>query len=313
MKNKFILVFNLLCILFLIFSLATFWGKNIYWLDNLANFRWHYAGLGLLGLLGAFLLRTKIGIFATILIIMLNIYETAWLYIPTSKPPLATEKPLKILAINVFVFNPSPEKVIAEVKKWDADVVILQEINANWLPKIQTLEKYYPYRHLVPDGNPSGLGVWSKISAKFKTWQFVANKNRPSIGMQFQWQNQTIDLITAHPIAPISATKFQLRNQMLNEIIRQRANLSPNFILMGDLNLTGFSAHFKDLLQRAQLRDSRQGFGSQTTWQREGSWIGLAIDHCLVSPHFEVLQRKIGNAVGSDHLPIYVELALKNK
>jgi endonuclease/exonuclease/phosphatase (EEP) superfamily protein YafD len=99
---------------------------------------------------------------------------------------------------------------------------------------------------------------------------------------------------------------------MLAEIARQRTKMSPNYILMGDLNMTEFSAHFKDFLQKTQLKDSRQGFGSQTTWKKSGSWLGLAIDHCLVSPNFQVLQRKVGKDVGSDHLPIYVELSLRN-
>ena len=37
----------------------------------------------------------------------------------------------------------------------------------------------------------------------------------------------------------------------------------------------------------------------------------IPLDHCLVTPDFVTMDRRVCPTVGSDHCPIYVELALK--
>ena len=86
--------------------------------------------------------------------------------------------------------------------------------------------------------------------------------------------------------------------------------LTEPVILMGDLNATPFSPAFVDFLRASRLRDSRLGYGNQATWPAALRRAGIAIDHCLVSPQVQVTGRQIGGDVGSDHLPVIVDLSL---
>ena len=48
-----------------------------------------------------------------------------------------------------------------------------------------------------------------------------------------------------------------------------------------------------------------------SSWPAEYCPLGITIDHCLVSPDIEVKQRLVGPDVGSDHLPVIVDLLLE--
>ena len=79
---------------------------------------------------------------------------------------------------------------------------------------------------------------------------------------------------------------------------------------MGDLNTTSWSPFFSDLIEESGLRDSRKGFGIQTTWPDGLFLLRIPIDHCLVSKDISVLDRRVGPSIGSDHFPVTVDLVL---
>jgi endonuclease/exonuclease/phosphatase (EEP) superfamily protein YafD len=81
-------------------------------------------------------------------------------------------------------------------------------------------------------------------------------------------------------------------------------------VLLGDLNTTSWSPHFRDLINTAGLKDSRAGFGIQPTWPAGTPPLWIPLDHCLVSPEIKVHDRRVGPNVGSDHFPVIVEFSL---
>jgi endonuclease/exonuclease/phosphatase (EEP) superfamily protein YafD len=82
-------------------------------------------------------------------------------------------------------------------------------------------------------------------------------------------------------------------------------------ILAGDFNVTGWSYWFQNMRDTMKLRDTRQGFGIQPSWPVQLPILLIPIDHVLVSEQFIVLNRRTGKNVGSDHYPVYVELAVE--
>jgi endonuclease/exonuclease/phosphatase (EEP) superfamily protein YafD len=89
-----------------------------------------------------------------------------------------------------------------------------------------------------------------------------------------------------------------------------RERYGPTLVL-GDLNVTPWSPHFRALLREGRLADSARGFGWQASWPAYSLPLRIAIDHCLVSAEFTVLRRRLGPHVGSDHLPVFVEVGVK--
>lgn len=82
-------------------------------------------------------------------------------------------------------------------------------------------------------------------------------------------------------------------------------------VLAGDLNMTPWAPEFSALLARGHLADSALFDGGlRATWLSRLPFVGLLIDHVLVSPGIVVLAYKVGDDVHSDHLPVIVDLAV---
>jgi endonuclease/exonuclease/phosphatase (EEP) superfamily protein YafD len=79
---------------------------------------------------------------------------------------------------------------------------------------------------------------------------------------------------------------------------------------MGDLNATPWSRPFHRFVGRSGLCDSRAGFGVQASFPAASALLRIPIDHVLVSCVIGVRNRRIGRDVGSDHLPVIVDLVL---
>jgi len=76
---------------------------------------------------------------------------------------------------------------------------------------------------------------------------------------------------------------------------------------------TPWSAVFGNLLKASNLRDSSRGRGVQPTWPARLPLFWIPIDHFLHSPELQVISKRTGPAVGSDHLPLLIEFNLKHK
>jgi endonuclease/exonuclease/phosphatase family metal-dependent hydrolase len=91
--------------------------------------------------------------------------------------------------------------------------------------------------------------------------------------------------------------------------LRQQRQEKREVVVMGDFNTTPWSGRYKQFLQDSDLRNSLRGFGLQPTWHAAlPSPLMIAIDHCLHSPSIRTLNRATGANIGSDHLPLLVEL-----
>ncbi len=88
-------------------------------------------------------------------------------------------------------------------------------------------------------------------------------------------------------------------------------------IVAGDFNLTPWSPRFPAVLSASGLKLADTGSIWPHTWPAPSGWFygglvvrGFPIDHILVSRHFALLAARRGPDIGSDHLPVIVDLAL---
>ena len=84
-------------------------------------------------------------------------------------------------------------------------------------------------------------------------------------------------------------------------------------LVLGDLNASPWSSHFRRFLRDSGLRDSAQGRGVQPTWPAGMPWLWIPIDHCLHSPQLQVVARHVGPNLGSDHYPVVVDFVVNRK
>lgn len=81
-------------------------------------------------------------------------------------------------------------------------------------------------------------------------------------------------------------------------------------MLLGDLNTTPWGHAFRWLVTESELRDTSCGVGFQWSWPASFWPPVIPIDHALVSEDVRVLDRRMGPSIGSDHLPLVLDIVL---
>lgn len=260
-----------------------------------------------------------------------NLLAVAPYYLPYHPPcPTETAKGrLKLMHFNLFgVINHNTDSVIQAIQEEQPDVIDLVEYTDYWQTRLEAsgVFRAYPY-HVAGRGH---IGLYSKIPLRNARLFFTSATrkvtNHANIIAQIRLGGEPVTLLVAHPASPILPSHLQMLQQSFQVWERERPRLGQNLVIVGDLNTSPWSVEFHQLIERTGLRDSQLGFGLQPSWPMILPAIGLRstptfitdliaipIDHVLVSDRIVVLSRKTGPFVGSDHLPVSVELGLAPK
>ena len=223
----------------------------------------------------------------------------------------APSETVKIVCINVLSSNGNFDAVEKYLKEKDPDLIVLQEFTTLWQLMIGPKLNEYSYRLEIPRSDNFGIAVLSKTPISNLEEFTLGVAEVPSIRGDIVIGDTQVKFIATHPLPPVGRDYFDHRNSQLNELGSYVAGLTTEAIVIGDLNTSSFSVHFKDLISRSKLTDTRRGFGRLTTWPAEIPIVRTTLDHCLVTSGLVAVNREVGADIGSDHLPIFVELAAK--
>jgi endonuclease/exonuclease/phosphatase (EEP) superfamily protein YafD len=212
---------------------------------------------------------------------------------PHHRPPVHPETTTRFLLINVQAANTNHARVIEFVRDRSPDIAAFLEINENWLTALQTLQADYPYFIVEPRDDHFGIALFSRIPATNGTVHHVT-------------------LLVTHPLPPGNPDYFRLRNQQLKAIADTLSEIQGPRILLGDLNVTPWSPHFRSLITHSGLHDTARGHRLRGTWPSRFPLCRIPLDHCLSSSEFRAVKRTVGPNLGSDHLPLLVTLQPTN-
>jgi len=262
----------------------------------------------------------------------INLLAVAPYYMPVANAANSPERAkghLKLMHCNLFgMSNQDTDGVVQAIQDANPDIVDLVEYNDTWQSNLEYsgVFKKYPYRF----AGRGHIGLYSKIPLKNSRLVFTSATrkvtNHANIVTQIRLGGEPVTLLVGHPASPILPSHLQWLKQSFGVWEKERPKLGENLIIVGDLNTSPWSVEFHQLTQRTGLRDSQLGFGIQPSWPMLIPVFGLSnfripltelfaipIDHVLVSPRIAVLSRKTGPFVGSDHLPVVVELGMTPK
>lgn len=318
--NKHFLLPFILLTLSCIFTLAGFFSQYGWWFDLASHFRLQYLLIQILCIvLCVYQKRNKL-LFVTALFALINLTLIAPYYFPGTNPPTPflkgssnnkmTSEPIKILLINVNSPNTNYQAVRNYIKKTAPDILALEEINERWINELTPTLQSYPNFKEVSQENNFGLGLYSRIPLQNMKVEYFASHLIPSLVGGIIWDGQPVSIIFTHPMPPGTVEHFIWHNRQLERIGLLKPHLEENILLIGDLNATSWSYSFQKLIKDLNVKDSREGFGLQTSWPSFLPYLGITIDHCLISKNIFVVERTVGPNVGSDHLPVLIKLSL---
>ena len=156
-----------------------------------------------------------------------------------------------------------------------------------------------------------GVAALSRLPLNKAEVVDTGNYLGPTLQVEVLLEGQTFTVLTAHPPPP-NPSGFPYRNAQLASLAERLKALPGPKAFIGDMNTTVWSPYLRDFTAASGLRNARQGFGVVPTWPM--IWylwpLQIGIDHCFVSRDVRVVNVRAGAAIGSDHLPLVVELAL---
>lgn len=226
---------------------------------------------------------------------------------------------LRLVLANVRYGNrPSPD-ALAWIASVRPDVIVLQECSPAWAGAVRSLLGNGLEGVERPRSNPDGVAL-------FSTLPLQAARVRPGdlgtfagVEALLMHAGRPIRVIGPHTWPPVSKETVEGRNAGLVELadeVRSRRDDGESVVVLGDLNETPWGRAMRELLHSTDLGSARAGQGRNATWPTTLPWLGwptpsllmIPIDHCLVSPDLDVVHFEAGPDLGSDHLPIVVEL-----
>lgn len=220
----------------------------------------------------------------------------------------ATEANLSILCTNLLSVNARYDDFLDLVHREDPDIVFIQELHQAWAVGLRPLEATYPYFIKIPREDNFGIALYSRLPLIDARENDIAEAGVPGIRADVEVNGRTVTLLNLHTLPPVGSWYFEIRNRQFTKLADFAKRQEDLFLVAGDLNTAMWSPYYKRMERDSGLVNARKGFGVVATWPSFYPIFRIPIDHCLLSPEIEVVDLRRGPAIGSDHLPLIVEV-----
>ncbi|WP_242929164.1 endonuclease/exonuclease/phosphatase family protein [Pontibacter vulgaris] len=219
---------------------------------------------------------------------------------------------ISILTANVLTPNRNTDALIGLVENYKPDVLVTLETDAWWQEKLAVLESNYTYSIKCPQDNLYGMHVYSKLPLEDSAIQYLVEPDVPSIhSLVVLPSGIKVRMHFLHP-APPSPTEnpeSTERDAELLVVAKSVANEAIPIIVTGDLNDVAWSETTRLFRKISGLLDPRVGRGMFNTFHANYPFARWPLDHLFHSDHFTLCKIKRLPYFGSDHFPVFVELA----
>lgn len=283
--------------------------------DAVAHFRMHLAALMIITALPAlFMGLWREGLMAIVLAVM----ALSTVLAPTPSPASAGtsravepsgQPEYKLLQLNLRFDNVEQTDVIRLIAQQAPDVITLQEVSDSWRPKFTAIEARYPYNIYCPSTKRiGGVAILSRRPfALGTTPQCIGNALAGMARIDFGGRSALIAALHLEWPWPFT----QAEN--VEELRPYFERLQGPMIVAGDFNAVPWS---QTVRQIADASKTRSVDGLRPSWLVNGTlakaarWIGMPLDHILVSDRISGMHVETLRPVGSDHLPLLLRFTV---
>lgn len=292
-------------------TLAAFFGRWVWWLDVLANFRAQYVViLAILGLVVAMSRWRKTG-YAILGVALVNLVVVIPLFIGSPADARVDADTIRVMSFNLLSDNEQYSEVIDYIRTVDPDLVLLHEASRPWEVAIGSAELEYEVVKARSDDLIFGTLVLVRGEGITAVSHGFASRAARAVALDYMPHGWDVPLavLGTHPLAPTDQERADLRDAQLDFAGDWASEQRGAFIVVGDFNATPWSWPFRRLKSAAELENSQTGFGLQPSYATSSNLLlRIPIDHLLHSSALEVTGRQLGPALGSDHFPLVVDL-----
>ncbi|MGC1439565.1 MAG: endonuclease/exonuclease/phosphatase family protein, partial [Burkholderiaceae bacterium] len=215
---------------------------------------------------------------------------------------------LRIASANIFAGNDRYDLVADWITANQPDIAVLIEATTPWRDQMRNRLPQYPYQEIVIRPGYSGKIIVSRFP-------IAILEKLPPIGHRSATPLITVDvqqarfrLAALHTSWPLKKTWAADRNKELIDLAVVARTKTTPFIAVGDFNITPFSKHFSQMLEKGGLHRAAAGRGWLPTWPSFFVPAGIQIDHVLISSDVQVVDYQVGDGLRSDHRWVMADL-----
>lgn len=265
--------------------------------------------LGVAGLLVACLLlrrRRQAALCGACLVLQLLTLRPDWL--PSASRP-ATAAPAaaaRLLVFNVWTRNEQPAELLHHITRTDPDALVLVEVFGPWREVVDGLRPSYPHRLDCLDRPGCDVVILSRQPLIDGVATRDPASGTPLVRARLGTGPDAVTVVGTHLIRPVGDGSISQQLAQVGWLADRLREIDGPVVLAGDLNGVGWGRVVRTLAVRSGLTPLPALSGTYPAWL---PWpLRIPIDHALVSPELAAARRQTGPALGSDHLPVLIEL-----
>lgn len=283
-------------------------GRYAWPLDLFSHFRVQYALLFAASAVVLLILRRRLSALLSLSGAVFSAVPLfAYIGLP-AKPAEARSADFRLVSFNVFFRNEQYPRIAKYLEDTRADVIVLQELNAARAMQLQPLLPSFPHMYIEP--SRYGAVVFSRWPMAVAETIPLTPEGALAAHVVLDWHGAAIGVLGLHLHWPLGPRNSRLRNRELSGLAAYAQTQQGPLLIAGDFNITPWSTHFQETVQRSGLSDCALGLGVEPSWPAPLPLLGIRIDHCLASKHWRSVAVSTGPYVGSDHRPLIADLQL---
>ncbi|WP_052129542.1 endonuclease/exonuclease/phosphatase family protein [Sphingomonas sp. 35-24ZXX] len=231
-------------------------------------------------------------------------------YTTLAKPEVAKavinkENCLSAFSFNVLQTNRDYDRTLKLIDRENPDIVLLLETDEGWETALKPVIDRYPHRQSAPLGNLYGLIFLSRLPVEDAEITWLIDTETPSVfatisthaGARFRF-------IGLHPRPPQPGENTEKRDAEIAIAARHAKQTDLPVLAMGDFNDVAWSRTSQMFKRIGGYLDPRIGRGLYATFPANLPGLRWPLDHLFMSPDFTLVDMKVLENVGSDHLPV---------
>ncbi|UVC08049.1 endonuclease/exonuclease/phosphatase family protein [Rhizobium sp. TH2] len=288
-----------------------------YWLVDLVTFFWPVAALlAVVLFLSTLLVPSKAARLLAILAVAVTLYP---IFSLPPAPDATAGNRLRVLTANLLNENRDTASFVALLTREQPDIVVTQETRNLFVEAIRG-SGLYPFESTGTVSANDDKKVFSRYpireQARISDAPGTPVLRRHPMRLVIDGPDGPIVLYAIHPDTSRSLRQWHSRNaylDLLANAVRREAD-NAAVIVAGDWNVPAYSVFFDRFFEKTGYRFARPGWYLPVTrfWTRAKSFVyfGSTIDHVAVSPQLRVTDWRRGRDIGSNHLPVIVDIAM---
>jgi len=238
----------------------------------------------------------------------------AWAWVPAlgalraERAAAQDTKQLRVLSLNLAVARAETPRVLAAVHAAEADVVFFQEYTPTRAEELRPLlAPHYVTRHERPRTDAFGMAVYARVPLRDVSSFHLADSPTPQFRFEVMLGGEAIALYGIH-LVPITGHLYARHRHEFVDLVARLGREARPAALVGDFNFVAHGALGECLAERGFLpAHALAGSGRSATWPVQLMALGIPgvrIDHVFAGEGLTCTAAWVGEATGSDHLPV---------